>query len=436
MGAASRVSVAVTGAVTTIFIARVLGDEGAGAFSIALTIVYVLTVFTTFGVEHGVAYHVSGGKWAAADAFRTALRFAAAVGVAGALVGVLARLVLPDAFGGLSVAECAVSAAALPFALAWFYGSYVALADDHYEGYVLPPALQSAALLVLGIPLMLVFDVPGAVVALLASHVLAATATVVWGRRRFGRGAKAPEGMLRRSLVFGVKSYSGNALQVLNYRVDFFILSAVAGSAVLGHYAVAVAVTTVLWLLPQALSDVVFPRVAALSADEGEEAAVHRAFVETKSLRHATLASSVSAVALAVGLVLFVVPVYGPDFRDSIDLGLIRLPGVALAGIAATMSATIVGRGRPEYALYIALIATPLTMVMYAVLIPWLEATGAALATSLSFAIYFVLAYVFYRRVTGARVARRLLPTRSELDDYRTLWPKIRAWAQGLRRPA
>src|SRR4051794_4701569 len=268
MGAASRITVAVTGAVTTVFIARVLGADGAGAFSIALTVVYVLTVFTTLGVEHGVAYYVSGGRWPAADAFRTSLRFALRIGLAGAVVGVLARLVVPSAFGGLSVAECAVAAAALPFALAWFYGSYVALADDHYEGYVLPPALQSGSLLVIGLPLTIAFGVPGAIVALLASHVLAATATTVWGRRRLSRGAQGPPqpGRLGESLRFGIKSYSGNALQVLSYRVDFFVLSAVAGTAALGHYSVAVAITTLLWLLPQALSDVLFPRVAALSA--------------------------------------------------------------------------------------------------------------------------------------------------------------------------
>ncbi|HET6551610.1 MAG TPA: polysaccharide biosynthesis C-terminal domain-containing protein, partial [Solirubrobacter sp.] len=374
------------------------------------------------------AYYVSGGQWAAADAFRTSLRFAARIGVAGAAAGVLARLAVPAAFGGLSVTECAVAAAALPFALAWFYASYVALADDHYEAYVLPPVLQSAALLVLGVPLILAFGVAGAIVALLAAHVLTAAATVAWGRRRLGggRGPAAP-GRLRQSLAFGIKSYSGNALQVLSYRLDFFILSAVASTAVLGHYAVAVAVTTVLWLLPQALSEVVFPRVAALSADEGAEA--HRAFVEAKSLRHATLASAVSAIVLAVALVTLVVPVYGPDFEDSIALGLIRLPGVALIGVAGTMTATIVGRGKPEYALQMALIATPLTLALYAGLIPWLEATGAALASSLSFAIGFALAIVAYRRATGAGVARRLLPTRSELDDYRTLWPKIREWA-------
>jgi O-antigen/teichoic acid export membrane protein len=425
MGAAGRASVAVTGAATTILVARLLGADGAGAFAIALTIVYVLVVLCTLGVEHGIAYHVSAGRWRPADAFRTSQLFAIAVGAAGALAGVTARLALPSAFGGLSVAECALAAAALPFALAWYYASFVALADDHYEGYVLPPAVQSIALMVLAVALAIPLGIAGAVVALLASHVLTAAATYARGPRGGARAA----GKLGQALAFGVKSYAAVALQVLNYRVDFFILSAVATAAALGHYAVAVAVTTVLWLLPHALADVLFPRVAALSA--ADEAA-HRDFVEAKSLRHTALAVAISGLAVAFALVFLVTPIYGPDFDKATELGLIRLPGVALIGLSGTLAASIAGRGHPEYGLYTTLIVTPVTLALYVVLIPRYEAPGAALASSLSFTATFVAMAIFYRRATGHGVLGRLLPTHSEFDDYRMLWPKIREWVAAI----
>jgi len=436
MGAASRIAVAVTGAVTTIVIARLLGAEGTGGFAVAVTILYVLTVFTTLGMEHGIAYYVSAGGWQAAHAFAASQRLALALGAGGAVLGVAARVAFPSAFGGLTVAESALAAGALPFALSWYYASFVALADDHYEGYVLPPALQSGVLMVLGVALVIPFGLTGAVIALAASHVLGAAAAFASGRRRLGgagRGAPAP-GQLRRALAFGSKAYAANALQALNYRVDLFILSTVASTATLGHYAVAVAVTTVIWLLPQALSDVLFPRVAALSASGEGSAEEQRAFVEAKSLRHTTLVVASSTVIVALALLFLVVPVYGADFEGSIGLGLIRLPGVALIGLSGVLFATVAGRGFPQYGLYTTLVVTPITMALYAVLIPSLEATGAALASSLSFALSFGLAWFFYRRVTGRRVLPLLVPTASEFADYRMLGPKIAEWAAGLLR--
>ncbi len=433
MSAASRIVVAGSGAATTIFVARLLGPAGAGGYAVAQTLIALLTVATTLGVEHGIAYYVSAGRWDPRSAHRAAQWVALGSGVAGAGLGLLARLALPAAFDGLSWATTAVACAALPFALSWFYATYVALAQDRYEAYALPPALQGAAALALVATLSALDGLRGAVIGFALAHVLTAAAVLIGARRSFRAAVPTTPatGQLRRAIRFGLKGYASNALQFLNYRVDVFILAAVASSADVGHYSVAIAVTSVMWLLPQALSDVLFPRIAALSArDDGARA---RAFVEAKSLRHVVLLVTASTLMLAAALELLVVPVYGAAFRPAIDLGLILLPGVALIGVSGTLSASFVGRGRPGYALAVTIVTTPLTIVLYALLIPPLHASGAALASSISYAATFVLCVVFYRRVTGEPVLARLLPTRSELADYRTLAPAIAEWIGNVR---
>jgi O-antigen/teichoic acid export membrane protein len=430
MAAASRITIAATGAVTTIAIARLLGPDGSGAYFVAQSVVLVLTVAATFGIEHGIAYYVSSGKWAPRPACRAALRMALAAGVAGAALGLAGRLLVPSAFAGLPVWATAVVVAGLPFALTWFYVSFVALAIDRYEAYVLPPAAQSALVLVLAVPGAIAFDVEGAIVGMTAASVIVAAAAAHWARRRLPRsdGGDSP-GMLRKAISFGIKGYAANALQLVNYRLDVFVLSAVASAAAVGEYAVAVAVTSVLWLLPQALSEVLFPRVAHLSARDEQE---HREMVEVKSLRHVTLAVVATTVLLAAALLVLVVPIYGEEFRDAIELGLILLPGTALLGIGGVLSATIVGRGKPAYSMFIALLITPVTIALYAVLIPELDATGAALASSLSYAGNFALTCIFYRRVTGRPVA--LMPSRSEFADLGRLPGAVRDWARAVRR--
>jgi antigen flippase len=437
MSAASRATVAVTGAGATILIARLLGPDGTGGYAVAQALILMLTVATTLGVEHGIAYYVSSGRWAARDAHRSAQRVALASGLVGTGLGVGARLLVPDAFGGLSVATTAVAAAALPFALSWFYFTYVALAIDRYEAYALPPAFQSAVALVLVGGLGVAFDLPGAVLGFTLAHVVTAAAVLIASRRTLARALAAGEppgpGQLRRAIRFGIKGYASNALQFVNYRLDVFVLAGVATTADVGHYSVAIAVTSVMWLLPRALADVLFPRVAALSARAGETGADTRAFVEAKSLRHTVVIVLVSTAALALALVLLVVPVYGADFRPAIELGLILLPGVACIGLSGPLMASIVGRGRPGWSLAITLVTTPVTIALYATLIPAFDATGAAIASTASYALTFALVAYAYRRVTGAPLLRWLMPTRSELADYRALGPAIAQWARNLR---
>lgn len=432
MSAASRGSVAVTGAVMTILVARLLGPEGAGAFAVALTLVVMLTTFATLGVEHGVAYFVSSGSWAARDALASVTRIALLTGSAAALIGLGARLAAPSAFAGLTVASTALVVGAMPFALLWFYRSYIALALDRYEGFVIPPAVQSGVAMVLVLAGALAFGLTGALVALTVSHLAAALTT--WRTLR-GVTPTAGDGerrQLLRAMRFGVKGYAGNALQLLNVRLDVFVLSAAVGAAAVGQLAVAVAVTGVMWLLPQALSEVIFPRIAALSADPDQEG--QRTMVETKGVRHAVLLIMAGAAVIVVALLVLVTPVYGEAFGPAIELGLILLPGVALFGVGQVLSAVIVGRGHPQYTLYTAMVVTPLTVVGYLLLVPALGATGAALVKTASFTLSFVLTIGFYRLATGSVSPGLFVPTRDEMRDLSGLVPQIRTWATGALR--
>jgi Na+-driven multidrug efflux pump len=89
-------------------------------------------------------------------------------------------------------------------------------------------------------------------------------------------------------------------------------------------------------------------------------------------------------------------------------------------------AASLLGRGLPRYGLYTALVSTPVTLALYVTLVPWLEADGAAIASTLSYVLSAVLMYVFFVRVTGIRGLRVLVPGRDELDDYRRLLGDVR----------
>ncbi|MEA2171599.1 MAG: hypothetical protein QOF76_4899 [Solirubrobacteraceae bacterium] len=431
MTAASRVAVAVSGALTTIVIARLLGPSGSGGFATAQTLVLLLIVATTLGVEHGISYMVSSSVWPPRAAFASSLRLAAGVGLAGGAIAVGIRAALPSAFADLTVAETAVTAIAVPFWLAFTFTGYVALATDRYEAFVLPPATQSILACVLAVPGAALFDLPGAIVGMTLATVATGAVTAWWGNRRFPRtDTPPPPGVLRRAMSFGARGYMANALQAINYRLDIFILSAVASTAQVGQYAVAIGITTVLWLLPNALSDVLFPRIARLTAEDAE---AHREMVELKGLRHTVMIVIAISAVVALALLLLVVPVYGEAFRPAIDVGLLLLPGSAVLGISNVLGSSLIGRGFPQYGLYTVAIIVGPTIALYATLIPAWDARGAALASTLSYIFTTLITAFFYRRVTGRNVFCVMVPTRSEWDDLRRLPAAARAWARGLR---
>ena len=429
MSAVSRVAVAASGAITSVAVARLLGAHGTGAYAIAATVTAMLVVFSTLGVEHGIAYFVSAGRWDAHSALRQSLVVAGGSGLVAALVGLSGRLLFPSAFAGLTVAQVAIVVAALPFALALLYTIYIALSVSAYEAFVIPPAAVAVCALVLVSVGAATVGETGVVLGLTLAQAMVCLVTLALASRWLPpRNDEAESSMLGPALRFGLKGYAGNALQFVNFRFDVLILSAVAGAADVGIYSVAVAITGLVALLPPALSDVVFPRVAALSASDDADAEVQRAMVEEKGLKHVVVAVLATGLAVVAALIILVVPFYGEAFKPAIVEGLILLPGAALLGIASVLAATIVGRGFPQYGLYIALAVTPTTVLLYAILIPALGANGAALASSASYAASFAGMVYFYRRATGCNALVILMPTRQEFEDYRRLPGAVREW--------
>jgi O-antigen/teichoic acid export membrane protein len=433
MTAVSKIGVALAAALAMILIARVLGPGGSGAFFLAQSLLLLLTIGVSLGVENGIIYFVGSGRWDPRWALNAALRFAVVMGCVGAAIGIALRLLVPSAFDGLPTWLVAVTVAGLPFGLAWVYSSIVALATDRYEGFVVPPLAQALGTLVLATLGAHVRGVEGAVLGMTASTAIVGIGTVMWANGAIRSAEVSEPTRLREAIAFGLKGYAANCLQLLNARLDLFVLASVASAASVGQYSVAVAVTSVLMLLPNSLADVLYPRVARLhGVDEGALGA-ELELVETKSVRFASTIAVFGAVVLALALIFFVVPVFGAKFRPSIALGLILLPGTVALAIGGVLWSSIIGRGRPLYSLYTSLVVTPITIALYVWLIPQLDATGAAVASTISYSLSFTFASLFYFRVTGRRVYRLLTPSRSEFDDIRALPGAVRAYVRALR---
>jgi len=414
----SRIVVAAAGAGTTIAIARILGPRGWATFTVATSFSAIIYVGSTLGVEHGIAYYVSSKRWGARSAFTSAMRVAGGAGVVGAAIGIAVRLAVPSAFAGLSLWLAAIVAGGVPFALACLYVTFISYATDRYEAATAIPAAQAILTLGLAVVGAALYGVTGAIAGGAIATAVVGLVSAKWGRRTFDDGAAGSSTRLRDAVSFGVKGYLGNALQMINYRLDLFILASVASRASVGQYGLAVAITMSMWLLPGALSDVLFPRIARLSV--GEDTAP-RNLVEAKSLRHATLIVAATTAALGAGFALLVTPIFGQAFHPTERLGLILLPGSAAIGLASVVSAIVVGRGKPSYGLYNSLLTVPVTIALYATLIPAYGAKGAAAASSVSYFANFMIVCWFYRRVSGRTVWRSFVPTTAEFRDLRAI---------------
>lgn len=424
--AGSQATSALAGALATYVVARSLGPAGTGAYACASTLLALLFPLSVLGLDVGVAYYVSQRRWSPFDALVDIRLASLALGLVAALVGVAAWLIVPDAFRGLDFLLVLAIVAALPFALLWGLTGTVALAVRRYSAAGAPAA--GCAILTLGLTIVLTLTdgVAGSVIAITVGQVTTAAAMLIWAKRRRGERGWSPRdpkssraNRLVRAARFGFPVYMSQAMQVLNNRLDLFLVIGFAGVTAGGRYGVALSLTAALLLVPRAVSMVLVPRLAQLGG--AVEADDERRAMERRALRHVVIVSSLAAVAMVLFLVLLVPLLYGSAFEQTTVLGLILVPGTAALGLAETLSSSLVGRGRNECARRVAFVVTPTTIVLYVLIIPTLHATGAAIASSISYTSTFLMWIRFYRRHVDPSLATVMRPSTSELADYRKL---------------
>lgn len=422
---------------TSVTIARLLGPSGNGAVALVVNLLGLGTLVFSLGLRSGVIYEVSAGRWARRDALRAMTISALVLGLLGALVTIGIFLISRDSvFSGLSATTAVAAAIGLPFAMVIFLVAGIPLAEERYEQYASFQAVPPIALLVLAVALAIPFGITGATVGVALSNVGAAAWTYAVTRRGAeSRSGREEPHRFRPAMRFGLQNWGANVLQFLNYRFDLFVLNSYAATAVVGVYSVAVSLTAIGWLLPNALQTVLFPRAATLQAavsraevsgDEADQTAI-------KAMRQSVALTIPTSLLLLLTLAVGIPLLYGHKFHDAIWLGLILLPGVAAIGVAKVMSAVTSGRGYPRYALYLSLISAPLTLALYFAVIPPYGAWGAATATTASYLVTTIAAWIFFRRVTGLG-ADCLVPTRTELHDMRDAAGALLSQGRGMLR--
>ena len=239
-----------------------------------------------------------------------------------------------------------------------------------------------------------------------------ATSSLTWSRlirRGFFRDAQRPSPRLARSVaVYGLRAQIGGVITLMNLRLDFILLSVMAGPAVLGVYAIASKFAELVKVFGMALTYVLYPRFA-------KDAAVSASARARKLMPKATLLTAGAVAPLWVAA-FFVIPyLYGSQFRPAILPAQIILLGLTLDGLGGVITGFLYGIGRPGLNSCAMAAGLAVTVVLDVVLIPRYGALGAAIASAVAYVTATLTLVSFFwwlNRSTPA--ARKEVPV---LDD-------------------
>lgn len=390
-------------------IARWLGPDGKGAYTLATLMPFMLALFLSGGIGLANVYFAGSQRIDVARLTANTLAYALLATAAAALI--VAALILSGALArwmpGVPMQVVILASFWLPLSLlnSLLLNILQGLRRIREVNFAnLTQALVTLAATGIFV-IMLGWGLVGAVVATWLGAA-AALAMAVRYLRREGASFRPrwDAAVLRPTISYGLRGHIGSIFQFLNYRLDTFIVNGFLGTSGVGFYGSAVSLGELLWQFPNAVGFVIFPKSSASRPEE-----MNRFTPRVLKLTLGILV--LGAVVLALAGPFLIELLYGPAFAPSYPPLLALLPGVVLMGGSKILANEMAGRGYLQYNSICAGLSLVLTIILDLTLIPRFGAVGAAAASSLAYAAYFVLALWFYLRVSRRVPAAAAAPS-------------------------
>lgn len=396
---------------TSAIIARWLGPAGKGVVGLTLLLPGMLALFMSGGIGLANVYFVASRRLDVACLTANSVGFAllsTIVGI-GVAVGLLSSGWLEILVPGVPVWLYLIAMLELPVRLLSSHFTAVLQGLQRFSAVNMIKLAGGGGALVLALLLVVGFHLGpfGAVLASLVAGAMSLIATGILLSRDGGTFAPRWDPfVMRTTLSFGLKGHIGNTLQFFNYRLDMFIVNYFLGSSSVGIYSISVGLAEVLWVLPDAVGFVIFPRAAATQAES------------MNRFTPRVLGATMGLTALgALGLVLLGKPliqmIYTSAFVSAYMPMLVLLPGVVLLAGHRVLTNDIAGRGHPTYNSINAGAVLVLTVVLDLMLVPRYGVVGAAIASSAAYMVAFLITIGFYLAVS--RSARAATPVQASM---------------------
>lgn len=383
------------GLLAMMIIARVLGKEGQGQYTMVILLPTLLYTFFNSGLSTSTVFFIGKRKYSDLDIYSTNLLTSFLLSVFSIIVGLLLVFFFKEYFfENISSRLLLYSLLILPIIFTQKNLPTIFQGKEEFKKFNIIVLLNQLGLLFFSLIFvwLLQWGVIGAILSFAMSQLLMLLFTFYFLKQSYGLlwPKKFSLAYLKDSFYFGLKGHFSNVLTFFNYRLDMFLIAYFMDEASVGLYSIAVLLSERIWTISQSVSTVLFARISNLNDDLSKN-------------KFTSLASrNTLFISFIGGLVLFllshwiIITLFGQEYSQSILPFLYLIPGVVIFSMGRILANDFIGRGYPEINTYIAMVVALSNFILNLWLIPLFGIKGAAIATTSSYILDVIMKSVVF----------------------------------------
>jgi O-antigen/teichoic acid export membrane protein len=248
--------------------------------------------------------------------------------------------------------------------------------------------------------------IAGGYIAVLACIVV----PTLWIAARLVPSSWSPSPKLAAPMLrYGLPLAGAAIPQTLNLRLDQILIGAFLPPYQLGLYVAAVAWSTAVFLAPNAIGNVLFPRIASSANSPAQ-----RAGLLAQGVRIGILTSAVVGVCL-LALTRYAIPLlFGKAFAGAVPVAYVLIFAAVICAVNIIFEESLRGLGNTRAVFWGETVGVGMTVLALALLLPRFGIIGAGLASILGYGTTFAILTVRICGATGFSLPS-LLPRRADL---------------------
>lgn len=385
------------GMISSIIIARALGPEGKGVFTIFVAIVTIALQFGNFGFHEFNIYITAKRK------------------------DLINSIVSNSFFLGISIGICVASI--VFFILFFFHGSLFRSTSSPLMYYMVVtiPLLFSILLfqnILLGSGRIFMYNVLqflnqgifvfGCIILLFSRslslknlvflYILTTCISFISAIFSIYKNLelRIDKKLIFQGLNFGIKSYSVSILSYFIIRSDIFFINYFKGPVEVGYYSIAVNITDIVYLIPSIVGLLLFPRIAANES-------LNKIMVSFKMIALFVFPLTLGLAVMGRWIINFL---YGTQFLPSYNVLIILLPAIVFYSLSNVFFSYFSGKSYPSFIIILWIIGFVVNSILNIILIPQYGMIGAALSSLVSYGIIFLLHIISFHIYTKISLSK------------------------------
>lgn len=417
------------GFVYLIILTRVLGPTGKGIYSLIILVPALMLSFGSLGLESANVYFIGKRKYNIKDITSNSLVISVFLGV----ILIFAFFILSQFnffknfldSSQISLIYLWLIVLTIPLSLFLSLFRNIIKGAGEITNFNKTRILESSIGLVSIIVLLLILKqgIFGAILSYIIALIAGIIFVIYLVKKIANFSASINFSLLKNSLIYGGKVYLANTISFLNYRLDILLIAIFLAPAEVaiqvGFYSIAVGMAEKIFIIPGALSTVLFPKVSSIENYEADN-------LTPKVIRHTFFIVLVVSFLLLFLANPLIIIAFGKEFLTSVLPFIFLLPGIIAFSVGGVIAADLSGRGKPQYAIYSSITGLILNIILNIILIPRYGIAGAAVASSISYwADTFIVLRAFIK-ISGKSLFEVLIIKKQDFRDYYNLLLKLR----------